>query len=207
MGVTDSFLPYMEEHVGLWPLYCFTLLALLLSACFTLYFLIAPQKTSCPMAMEPLPPEYVGPITPEKLRQYDGSDATKPLLMAIRGRVYDVSGSRDFYGAGGPYAIFAGKDAGRALAKTSFDEKDLTDNLHDLSAEELEALREWEYKFQNMYTKVGYVIKSKGPTEEQEQSNIREETRNVQKHQFESASNLSEEDEPYIQIDQNSVLS
>jgi hypothetical protein len=36
----------------------------------------------------------VGEITEEELRQYDGSDPEKHLLMAIEGQVYDVSESR-----------------------------------------------------------------------------------------------------------------
>jgi membrane-associated progesterone receptor component len=36
----------------------------------------------------------VGEITEEELRQYDGSDPEKPLLMAIKGQIYDVSQSR-----------------------------------------------------------------------------------------------------------------
>jgi membrane-associated progesterone receptor component len=43
----------------------------------------------------PLPePVQVGEITQEELRQYDGSDPEKPLLMAIKGQIYDVSQSR-----------------------------------------------------------------------------------------------------------------
>ncbi|KAL2324517.1 hypothetical protein Fmac_023575 [Flemingia macrophylla] len=72
------------------------------------------------------PPVQLGEITPEELKAYDGSDPEKPLLMAVKGQIYDVSQSRVFYGPGGPYALFAGKDASRALAKMSFEEKDLT---------------------------------------------------------------------------------
>jgi membrane-associated progesterone receptor component len=43
----------------------------------------------------PVPePVQVGEITEEELRQYDGSDPEKPLLMAIKGQIYDVSQSR-----------------------------------------------------------------------------------------------------------------
>lgn len=71
-----------------------------------------------------------------------------------------------FYGPGGPYALFAGKDASRALAKMSFDEKDLTGDLTGLGHFELEALQDWEYKFMSKYVKVG-TVKSVVPVNEE----------------------------------------
>lgn len=77
-----------------------------------------------------------------------------------------------FYGPGGPYALFAGKDASRALAKMSFEEKDLTGDIAGLGVFELEALQDWEYKFMSKYVKVGTVKAtvpvSTGASEEQE---------------------------------------
>ncbi|XP_020247197.1 LOW QUALITY PROTEIN: membrane steroid-binding protein 1-like [Asparagus officinalis] len=110
---------------------------------------------------EPLPPPVQsGEVTEEELRAYDGSDPKKPLLMAIKGQIYDVTQSRMFYGPGGPYALFAGKDASRALAKMSFEEKDLTGDISGLGPFELEALHDWEYKFMSKYVKVGTVKKT-----------------------------------------------
>lgn len=65
--------------------------------------------------------------------------------------------SRMFYGPGGPYALFAGKDASRALAKMSFEDKDLTGDISGLGPFELEALQDWEYKFMEKYVKVGTI--------------------------------------------------
>lgn len=62
-----------------------------------------------------------------------------------------------FYGPGGPYALFAGKDASRALAKMSFEEKDLTGDISGLGPFELDALQDWEYKFMSKYVKVGTI--------------------------------------------------
>ncbi|KAK3229798.1 hypothetical protein Dsin_001679 [Dipteronia sinensis] len=67
-------------------------------------------------------------------------DSKKPLLMAIKGHIYDVSQSRMFYGPGGPYTLFAEKDSRMALAKMSFEDKDLTDDTSGLGPFELEAL-------------------------------------------------------------------
>jgi membrane-associated progesterone receptor component len=53
-----------------------------------------PRQREEPEA-EPLPPPVqLGEITEEELKQYDGSDPKKPLLMAIKGQIYDVTQSR-----------------------------------------------------------------------------------------------------------------
>ncbi|CAN6317943.1 unnamed protein product [Urochloa humidicola] len=110
---------------------------------------------------EPLPPPVqMGEVSEEELRKYDGSDPKKPLLMAIKGQIYDVTQSRMFYGPGGPYALFAGKDASRALAKMSFEPQDLTGDISGLGPFELDALQDWEYKFMSKYVKVGTVKKT-----------------------------------------------
>lgn len=152
-------------YTGLSPATFFTVIALSLA----FYYVVSgmfgssppPQHTrSLEQEMEPLPPPVqLGEITEDELKQYDGSDAKKPLLMAIKGQIYDVSQSRMFYGPGGPYALFAGKDASRALAKMSFEEKDLTGDISGLGPFELEALQDWEYKFMGKYVKVGTIKK------------------------------------------------
>ncbi|KAJ0848188.1 putative cytochrome b5-like heme/steroid binding domain-containing protein [Helianthus annuus] len=116
--------------------------------------------------VQPLPPPVqLGEISEEDLKAYDGTDPQKPLLMAIKSQIYDVSQSRMFYGPGGPYALFAGKDASRALAKMSFEEKDLNGDLTGLGAFELDALQDWEYKFMSKYVKVGTIKKPEGAPE------------------------------------------
>jgi predicted heme/steroid binding protein len=45
------------------------------------------------------------------LQQFDGSDDSKPIYMAVHGKVYDVSRGREFYKTGGVYHYLAGKDS------------------------------------------------------------------------------------------------
>ena len=59
-------------------------------------------------------------FTPEQLAQYDGTNPKLPLLVAVRGDVFDVSSGRLFYGPGGGYSMFAGKDASRAYVTGCF---------------------------------------------------------------------------------------
>lgn len=76
-----------------------------------------------------------------------------------------------FYGPGGPYALFAGKDASRALAKLSFEPEDLTSDISGLGAYELSALQEWEDKFMSKYVQVGTVKKTTVPVTEASDEN------------------------------------
>ncbi|KAL2920631.1 Membrane steroid-binding protein 2 [Bienertia sinuspersici] len=159
----------ITAYTGLSPATFFTVIAISLA----LYHIVSGffgsssqhQRPRSMEEMEPLPPPVqVGEITEDELKQYDGTDPKKPLLMAIKSQIYDVSQSRMFYGPGGPYALFAGKDASRALAKMSFEDKDLTGDISGLGPFELEALQDWEFKFMSKYVKVGTVKSKDAPT-------------------------------------------
>lgn len=76
-----------------------------------------------------------------------------------------------FYGAGGPYAMFAGRDASRALAQLSFKPQDINGNLEGLSDAELEILRDWEDKFIEKYARVGQLAPKKTLTKKEEDEN------------------------------------
>ncbi|KAF2320348.1 hypothetical protein GH714_027225 [Hevea brasiliensis] len=172
-------------YTGLSPATFFTVLALGLAVYYVISeFFGSSDNHARPRSVEeqvqPLPPPVqLGEITEEELKQYDGSDPKKPLLMAIKGQIYDVSQSRMFYGPGGPYALFAGKDASRALAKMSFEDKDLTGDVSGLGPFELEALQDWEYKFMSKYVKVGTIKKPVPVTDEAASAGEPEETKEV----------------------------
>lgn len=56
----------------------------------------------------------------------------------------------DSFIAGGPYGVFAGRDASRALATFSLGEdslKDEFDDLSDLSSMQMDSVKEWEAQF------------------------------------------------------------
>ena len=106
----------------------------------------------------PLPKAEERDYSVSELAQYDGSDPAKPLLIGIRGWVYDVTAGRDFYGPGGPYGMFAGRDCTRALAKVSFDEELFTGDLDGLEREEIEKLEEWIEMFEGKYRRLGQLV-------------------------------------------------
>jgi len=124
-------------------------------------FLRPPPKTVLP----PPPPATVfKTFTPPTLQPYNGTN-NSPVYLAVRGRVFDVSSGRNFYGPGGPYENFAGRDASKGLAFGSFDEDMLTkdlkgplDKLEDLGDAEWEALRGWEERFEEKYLVVGKLV-------------------------------------------------
>ncbi|KAF2748063.1 cytochrome b5 [Sporormia fimetaria CBS 119925] len=110
------------------------------------------------------PPTVFRTFTPPDLFPYNGLNGM-PVYLAVRGRVFDVTSGRNFYGPGGPYANFAGRDASRGLACGSFDENMLTsdldgplDTLSDLNQEQMEALQGWEERFLEKYLVVGKLV-------------------------------------------------
>lgn len=173
----------VQAYTGLSPAAAFTVLALMLATYLIVSTLfVAPDAAASAPAAHPKPPQQqeegteaeaeaepepfvppfpdpvqVGEITLEQLRAYDGKDPAKSILIAIRGQVYDVSRGRLFYGPQGPYSLFAGRDASRALALMSFDLNDLTGDLEGLSPDELEVLQDWEEKFKERYPVVGHL--------------------------------------------------
>ncbi|ODV86067.1 hypothetical protein CANARDRAFT_7428 [[Candida] arabinofermentans NRRL YB-2248] len=101
--------------------------------------------------------------TPKTLYKYNGFDMEQ-IYIAVRGTVYDVSKSRQFYGPSGPYNVFAGHDASRGLAKNSFEPEmvksfeEKIDTLSDLDASEIKSLDGWEEMFKSKYPVVGTLV-------------------------------------------------
>lgn len=124
---------------------------------------LRPSKSATALPTPPAPTVFKT-FTPPQLKPYNGTN-NMPVYLAVRGRVFDVTPGRNFYGPGGPYANFAGRDASRGLACGSFDEDMLTedlegplDRLEDLGAEEMEAMRGWEERFSEKYLVVGKLV-------------------------------------------------
>lgn len=119
-----------------------------------LYFLYARLrgKSGLPNISKPLEPLAPQDYTPQELVKFNG--ATDPhILVAIKGKVYDVSAGYMFYGPRGPYKNFGGRDASRALACGSFEDEMFVsvdgpiDTLEDLDEEQKKALDDWVSHF------------------------------------------------------------
>lgn len=117
----------------------------------------------------PLPPaKYrVGDLSAESLRYYCGYDIMRPVLLAVQGKVYDVTPSFDLYGPGKPYHVYAGREVARALAVGSLQEDDCCGGVEGLSPEQLQQLREKVAEFDLKYDEVGKVVPLRDMTLEQ----------------------------------------
>jgi len=103
--------------------------------------------------------------TPKTLVPFSGKDGSR-ILLAIDRYVFDVTTGRNFYGPGGMYGNFAGRDASRGMAKQSFDEDMLTpidqtiDKLEDLDQTEVDNMNGWVSHFKYKYVVVGKLVEN-----------------------------------------------
>ncbi|CAH2063657.1 unnamed protein product, partial [Iphiclides podalirius] len=114
-----------------------------------------------PVAPPPPPmPKLRKDLTVAELKKYDGTGPDGRVLLAVNGVIFDVTRGKRFYGPGGPYSAFAGKDATRGLAtgQVAADDKEY-DDVSDLTADEVASAKEWEEQFREKYDIVGRLLK------------------------------------------------
>ncbi|CAH2243585.1 jg12895 [Pararge aegeria aegeria] len=119
-----------------------------------LVFKILRSRLGKPCAEHQVPelPKIRKDMTVAELRQYDGTQADGRVLVAVNGWIFDATRGRRFYGPGGPYAAFGGKDASRGLATFSVTSSDKEyDDLSDLNSMEMDSVKEWEAQFRVKY--------------------------------------------------------
>ncbi|XP_064636444.1 membrane-associated progesterone receptor component 1-like [Lineus longissimus] len=162
---------------------------ILLGVCFLLiYKLFFSRRSSTPTkpADPELPPLKKQDFTVEQLGKYDGTGPDGRILVAVNGKVFDVTRGKRFYGPGAPYGVFAGRDASRGLATFSLTEdvlKPVYDDLSDLNSMQMESVREWEMQFTEKYIYTGKLLRQGDkPTEysdtETEDSSAAEKSKN-----------------------------
>ena len=79
------------------------------------------------------------------------------IYVAVKGTVFDVTRNQESYGPDKGYHVFAGKDASRALARTSLDPQDVQPEYEDLPETDLKVLDDWYSFFLQRYNIVGKV--------------------------------------------------
>lgn len=104
-------------------------------------------------------------FTAAELFKYNASDPTLPVYVAIKGAgkhklltiVYDVSASREMYTAPKGYSVFSGKDASKALGKSSLKAEECVPDYSELTVEELDTLDKWVIFFAKKYPVIGHM--------------------------------------------------
>ena len=140
----------------------------------TYYRLFKPfNSQSQTLTLEKEQPIVFKTFTPRTLLKFNGHpnpplNPDGKVYLAVKGKVHDVTAGRNFYGPGGPYENFAGRDATRGLACQSFDEDMLTkdldgplDDCSDLGPSEYENLQGWVERFDE---KVSCELPSMSPS-------------------------------------------
>ena len=99
-----------------------------------------------------------GTVPWDELQRSDGAVGGR-ILVAILGVVYDASDEkgREFFGAGGPYAVMAGHDATFMIANMSLKPAD-ADRFVGYDADDLQAIAEWIAYFDSSYGRYGWLV-------------------------------------------------
>ena len=94
--------------------------------------------------------------TASEIAELDGSGSNDgPILLAADGLVFNVAPGRRFYGPGGEYAIMAGKDASRYLARNSVEPESPTQAAKELNMAQRASLSAWLFSLKQRYDLVG----------------------------------------------------
>jgi membrane-associated progesterone receptor component len=103
------------------------------------------------------------PVRASELSVANG-DGGAPVYVAVqdpfssRVDVFDMESGRDFYGPGGPYHLFAGRNATCGLAKSSVNPADVDGDVSKLTAHERDTQAQWHAKYASKYPIVGYLL-------------------------------------------------
>lgn len=100
------------------------------------------------------------PHPPAGIRPFTGEGGS-PIYVAADGIVFDMSSHETgpaFYGPGGGYHAFAGRDASIGLATMEVSpDKCVKRTVDELSSAERETLGDWVQRFSMKYRIVGYL--------------------------------------------------
>ncbi|KAK7002182.1 putative steroid-binding protein 3 [Favolaschia claudopus] len=117
-----------------------------------------PVKSIMQAPRDDLAPPKDDPFTLAQLKEFDGSNPSKPIYVSIKGTVFDVSAKADVYGSGKSYNIFAGKDGSKGLGMSSLKEADAVPDYSELSDADRKVLDDWHGFFSKRYNVVGRVV-------------------------------------------------
>ncbi|KAL0839340.1 hypothetical protein ABMA28_016077 [Loxostege sticticalis] len=152
-----------EQTVTFWDELTSPINLVLVAIIVYLVYKIIQSKFESDVEVAPPPkplPKIRKDLTVAELKNYDGTQPDGRVLLAVNGTIFDVTRGKRFYGPGGPYAAFAGKDATRGLATGEVAASDKEyDDVSDLTSDEIASAKEWEEQFREKYDIVGRLLK------------------------------------------------
>lgn len=152
-------------QINLNALYLFGSIVLALQVTWRKLFLTSQQKVT---NRDIVPSEDHGSrtFTLRELRQYDGVHDRR-IYIAVNGKVFDATNTKDVQFLDGPFNSLAGRDASRALATFSLNEQlnnlSEMDDLSDLNPLQMDSLFHWEMQYSERYPCVGRLVRSHQP--------------------------------------------
>lgn len=109
-------------------------------------------------------------VSERELQEHNGVNG-KDIYVAIKDpfsetvTVFNVTSGSAFYGPGGPYHMFAAKNATHGLAKSSTDSSEVTGDLSKLTDHEKDTHMQWYAKFSSKYPIIGKLESTTSRTE------------------------------------------
>jgi membrane-associated progesterone receptor component len=104
--------------------------------------------------------DQLKPFTLEELAKYSGKEGS-PIYISIGGKVFDCSAGVGFYGPGGAYELFAGRDISLAAAKFSKEEKYLdSPDLTNITPAEKDSFFHFYNMLYGKYPMIGTLLGS-----------------------------------------------
>jgi len=95
-------------------------------------------------------------FTKEELSTFKGEN-DGPIYLALMGKVFDVTNGRDFYGPGGGYSFFTGKDGTRGFVSGDFTPAGLIDDISGLDDDDYLGVKNWIDFYAKDYAFIGKV--------------------------------------------------
>ncbi|CCH59455.1 hypothetical protein TBLA_0B06310 [Henningerozyma blattae CBS 6284] len=88
-------------------------------------------------------------------------DESKRILLSVKGHIFDVTKSKNFYGSWGTYKKFTGTDCSRSFSYPMWDisslSKQCSHKIDDLDGTQMGRVDSWLEFFQSKYPEVGYI--------------------------------------------------
>lgn len=159
---------YIYIYILFSPLLIYSTLYIVLTvsavafAIFRVYLAFSPKPARAPTEASP-PTMEQRAVTHSELAKSTGENGSN-IFIALKDpfsdkiTVFDVSPGRDFYGPGGAYHVFVGKNATHGLACSTVDPDKVEGDLSTLTESQKDTHLQWHAKYMSKYPVVGFLV-------------------------------------------------